>query len=824
MLPAYGRERQDGRDRDEDIEVELGGQLAKKGCAVYTSFGSHCDINLLTESIDNHTTDDATNDDERDDSDGNVTKDDERDDSIAAISTDNTVDRLEEARRTLESRRRENSEREYAILMNETIKRMQQRIKNNGGIIVGPPVSPPMSPIGRQYANLLNSRSPRMLGAEEDCDDEVSGNTESNDARQLASMMRDRVQAISSVRGLIDLVDPTSFRGLLKTVDPFVAPVRAYENEQGKCSEFVHLIYLKVISVSHVNRNSTDIAVAVQLMNNGSTLRHDVEILRHSNKELIRTVKSLLAKNSNLLSSKSRVEAHNSGNMLRISQLEEDVAAKTIKIDDLMVEIQDKISSSEKYREEKEVHIEQKRHFEAANAELKKTIQDLESKNAHRANAIENLKSSLDEANKLNESFQVRVNDLNSTNAELKKVNNSYEVRFVELVNAIELLTNARDDVKLRHEKEVKELKWMIEMEQEEKAAASRKSAETFTNYKAKMTKQIAAMSTDYAKQVSQLSTTIDNLVEDKNVTSLRMDAIQEELAVKKLAIDEMAAEINSKNMSLDEKSVKIVELMEQIKTFKAEDEVLKVAVEALVASNKEHVQQKTVLEDDLVVKKATIVSLSSDLKNLNATCDEMAFEKASIFEQLELSKVRTDKLEKACEDHESINADYASALERLASLMQEVKERNEALTDRIEEVNLTNNKLRKNKNANDEKLIETMDELERVTKELNGERVGHEKEIQEIKRIFETFVYMSEETLGDVTAQMTSQMSAQNVNMAYLAKCVEEAKLDIRQKDMLLQEKNAEIQRYIDDLEAQRNSSQCGIGSSFSDFWSSSE
>ena len=127
MLPAYGRGRHDGRDRDEDIEVELGGQLAKKGCAVYTTFGSHCDINLLTESIDNHTTDDATNDDERDDSDGNVTKDDERDDSIAAISTDNTVDRLEEARRTLESRRRENSEREDAILMNETIKRMQQR-------------------------------------------------------------------------------------------------------------------------------------------------------------------------------------------------------------------------------------------------------------------------------------------------------------------------------------------------------------------------------------------------------------------------------------------------------------------------------------------------------------------------------------------------------------------------------------------------------------------------------------------------------------------------------------------------------------------------
>jgi chromosome segregation ATPase len=378
--------------------------------------------------------------------------------------------------------------------------------------------------------------------------------------------------------------------------------------------------------------------------------------------------------------------------------------------------------------------------------------------------------------------------------------------------------------VKLRHEKEVKELKWMIEMEQEDKAAAIRKSAETFTSYKAKMTKQIAAMSTDYANQVSQLSTTIDNLVEDKNATSLRMDAIQEELAVKKLAIDEMATEINSKNKSLDEKTLEIVELMEQIKIFKAEDEGLKSAVEALVASNKEHVQQMKVLEDDLVIKTATIVSLTSDIKNLNATCDEMALEKASISEQLEQSQVTSDKLEMACEDLESINADYASALERLASSMQEMKERNEALTDRIEEVNLTNNKLRKNKNANDEKLIETMDELERVTTELNGERVGHEKEIEEIKRIFETFVYMSEETLGDVTSQMTSQMSAQNVNMAYLAKSLEEAKLDIRQKDTLLQEKNAEIQRYIDDLEAQRGTSQCDVLGSFSDFWSSSE
>jgi chromosome segregation ATPase len=186
---------------------------------------------------------------------------------------------------------------------------------------------------------------------------------------------------------------------------------------------------------------------------------------------------------------------------------------------------------------------------------------------------------------------------------------------------------------------------------------------------------------------------------------------------------------------------------MEQIKIFKAEEEGLKVAVEAfvaIVASNKEHVQQMTVLEDELVIKNATIVSLISDINNLNATCDEMALEKASLSEQLELSKVMSDKLEMACEDLESINADYASALKRLASSMQETKERNEALTDRIEEVNFTNNKLRKNKNANDEKLIETMDELERVTTELNGERVGHEKEIEEIKRIFETFVYMS--------------------------------------------------------------------------------
>lgn len=242
MLPAYGRGRQDGRDRDEEIEVELG-QLAKMGCAVYTSFGSHCNINLLT-SIDNHPSNDAATVDERDDNAGNGARDDERDDSIAAISTDNTVDRLEEARRTLESRRRENSEREDAILMNETIKRMQERIKNNGGVIVGPPVSPPMSPIGRQYANLLNSRSPRMVSAEDDCDDGASGNTESNDVRPLASMMRDRVQAIASVRGLIDLVDPTSFRGLLKTVDPFVAPIRAYENEHGKSSEMDHFFYL----------------------------------------------------------------------------------------------------------------------------------------------------------------------------------------------------------------------------------------------------------------------------------------------------------------------------------------------------------------------------------------------------------------------------------------------------------------------------------------------------------------------------------------------------------------------------------------------------
>jgi hypothetical protein len=70
------------------------------------------------------------------------------------------------------------------------------------------------------------------------------------------------------------------------------------------------------------------------------------------------------------------------------------------------------------------------------------------------------------------------------------------------------------------------------------------------------------------------------------------------------------------------------------------------------------------------------------------------------------------------------------------------------------------------------------------VIKSVNS---GHEKEIEEIKRIFETFVYMSEETLGDVTSQMTSQMSAQNVNMVYLAKSLEEAKIGYSSKGYIV-------------------------------------
>ncbi len=245
FLPAYGRPKGwtgTNKELDECIEVEV---ITTKGCAVNTSLGSDCNVDLLTTSqsetrSDNDAIDNAK-DDERQDHDDNYAR------TVAVLSAlcrdpHGGIGELKET-----------------ILMADVIQRVQGRIRSNGGDDLSP-----LSPTHRQLTDALKEEGPKIEGilyervvaggADEESDDEILSVDASKQSKdeignadaskpfasfdQLTSTMRDRVKAINSVCGLLAIVDPTSIHGLLKTVDPLAATKRACENDQGKSIDY----------------------------------------------------------------------------------------------------------------------------------------------------------------------------------------------------------------------------------------------------------------------------------------------------------------------------------------------------------------------------------------------------------------------------------------------------------------------------------------------------------------------------------------------------------------------------------------------------------
>ncbi len=804
MLPIY--ERQKGRawtkeELDECIEVEVG-TIATKGCVVYTSFGSNCNINLLTTShsetrSDNGTTDDVK-DNERQNLDDNYVR------TVAALSAPCYED----------------AEQDEAILMAGVIQRVQGRIKSNGGDDFFT-----LSPTHRQLVNAFKEEGPQIVGildeyvvpggANEESEDEkvnADASKESDESNslassgQLASMMRDHVQAIESVRGFLTVVDPTSIHGLLKAVDPSAVTKRTCENEQGKSidhavNSLCRTSYSSLIFAYH----SAD--VVFESRRNEKVLRHDVECLRHSNKELMKTVMSLLAKNSQLSSLNDRLEAINSENIQRMSLLDDDVAAKRTVIDELTVVINNiNTSLKGKIAENKDL-VKQKQLFKAESDGLRIIVQDLESKVAKYDTEVENLKSSMQEVNERNEALKVRVQEVSNSNAKLKVVNSMNEDKNAELLNVVKSVTQSLNNEKSSHEREVKEMRRKLEMEKEVKETIIRQSEESCSNIKAQMTAEMSALNTDFAQKLSQLSSKIDKLIQSQNENILRISTLEDDVAEKKIIIDEMTAEIDKKNKLLEEETTDNVYLADQLQLYKAKMDELEAAIQDMVVSNKE---QKKVLEDDVAVKTTLIDAMSMDINKLNSKCKEIAAENSSLTEQVKISKATNERLMRTTQDLESSKPNFISEIAKLKSSLQEVNERNGALRMRIEEVSFTNDKLNKIKNINEEMYAELLEVVQRTRKALRDEKSHHEMEIEEIKHIFETFVLRSEETLGDVTAQMTAQVSAQKVNIAYLAKSLEEATVDNRRKMALLEEKTAEN----DDLVQQLQLSTCGLGS----------
>ena len=309
----------------------------------------------------------------------------------------------------------------------------------------------------------------------------------------------------------------------------------------------------------------------------------------------------------------------------------------------------------------------------------------------------------------------------------------------------------------------------------------------------------------DYAQQMSQLSSTIDELVMSKQETIEQKNVLEEDVTAKNVIIDEITVEIDNKNILLEEKTAENDDLAEHLQRSKAENDGLKAAIQDLVAINEENIKQMTILEDDVAVKKSMIDQMSMDIHKWTSTCEEKAAEITELNEQLELYKVESDKLKATAQDLESKNTNYSTELENLVSSIQEVVELNGELQAQVEEVNATNDELDKLNNANEEKSAELLDVVECLTQSLNDVRLNHENEMEEMKNMAETekennaaIVRKIEETLEVVTAQMTADMLSQKAflegKIANLVQSLDEAM--VYRKDVLCQ--NKELQTKI--------------------------
>jgi len=94
---------------------------------------------------------------------------------------------------------------------------------------------------------------------------------------------------------------------------------------------------------------------------------------------------------------------------------------------------------------------------------------------------------------------------------------------------------------------------------------------------------------------------------------------------------------------------------------------------------------------------------------------------------------------------------------------------------------------------------------VESMVMTLDDERSNHDKQIERMKHVMENLVRLSEESLGEVNSKVLTQKKT----IASLTKSLEEATVEIRNKDKLLETLGANNNNM--------EQSDCGVG-----FWRS--
>lgn len=217
--------------------------------------------------------------------------------------------------------------------------------------------------------------------------------------------------------------------------------------------------------------------------------------------------------------------------------------------------------------------------------------------------------------------------------------------------------------------------------------------------------------------------------------------------------------------------------LIGRLQFAKAESDKIKTKVEKLVATSKDSVDQITMLEDDVAAKKNTIDSMSADIKRLNSTSEKITAESDALKQQMELIKSESNSLK-------SSNKLYSIEVEKYTLSLKEVNASNEVLQLQVKELLSSNDKFDKIIKDNKEKNSALQLAVESMVMTLDDERANHDKQIERMKHVMENLVRLSEESLGEVN----SKVSTQKKTIASLTKSLEEATVEIRNKDKLLE------------------------------------
>ena len=320
-----------------------------------------------------------------------------------------------------------------------------------------------------------------------------------------------------------------------------------------------------------------------------------------------------------------------------------------------------------------------------------------------------------------------------------------------------------------------------------------------------------------YLKEQVEISTiTNDNLVkvnkarEEKiaelmNLVECISRTMKDEKARHEGEIEEMKEMLgHEKNekaasaLTLQAKQAENDVLIGRLQFAKAESDKIKTKVETLVATSKDSVDQITMLEDDVAAKKNTIDSLTADIKRLNSTSEKITAESDALKQQMELIKSESNSLK-------SSNKLYSIEVEKYTLSLKEVNASNEVLQLQVKELLSSNDKFDKIIKDNKEKNSALQLAVESMVMTLDDERANHDKQIERMKHVMENLVRLSEESLGEVNSKVLTQKKT----IASLTKSLEEATVEIRNKDKLLETLGANNNNM--------EQSDCGVG-----FWRS--